>query len=130
MSYKFSLKMLFAICLAIFVFGVNGYAQSVPMVGGSKAVSPNDPQVVKAANFAASTQGAEENAVFMRGTIYSAERQVVAGSIYRICMEFGESPDEYQQVLTEIFVDLKGKMTLRAWDVGECAGEESEEDPN
>lgn len=121
MKIKTLITNIFAGSVLAMIFAASALAQSHPVVGGGGA-DPENPEVVRAAEFAANQKGLDLTAIF------AVEKQMVAGVIYRVCMEVGNEEDETMQVLAEIFVSLRGdKMTLRGWSEEECAA--PEEDP-
>lgn len=90
------------------------------MVGGFSKAPKTDAQVIAAANFATSAQSKKEDAEFSVDEIVKAERQVVQGMNYRICMRVNVEGDEPIMVTASVYQDLKRKYTLSIWKVGPC----------
>lgn len=88
--------------------------------GGYKKVSVSDPQVVAAADFAIEAQGEKAGAGIELLSIENAERQTVAGTNYKLCLQVniadGNSDEPYDQfVIAEVFVSLKNEFSLKSW---------------
>ncbi|MDT4898031.1 MAG: hypothetical protein QOH25_3108 [Acidobacteriota bacterium] len=102
-----------------------GLAQNRPIVGGYKSVSTDDPEVVEAAEFAVSERS-EKNSVSLKlVSVERAERQVVAGTNYKLCLKVAladedEDAGETQDVKVVVFRSLQNAYTLKSWDVAEC----------
>jgi hypothetical protein len=92
------------------------------ITGGYKAVSTDDAGVTGAADFAVSKR-AETNSEqedLALDSIDKAERQVVAGTNYRLCLTVSIG-DESQQVQTVVYESLKQEYKLTSWTVADCA---------
>ncbi len=108
----------FAALGVIFGAATTGFAQI--KTGGYKKVSVNDPGVVAAADFAIEAQGEKANAGIELLSIVQAERQTVAGTNYKLCMEVnvadGEIDEPYDQFVTAIiFFSLQKEYSLKSW---------------
>jgi hypothetical protein len=103
---------------------VVGLAQNRPIVGGYKTVATDDPEVIEAAEFAVSARGESEGVSLILVSIERAERQVVAGMNYRLCLKVAidnENEDgETQDVKVLVYRSLKNEYSLKSWDVAEC----------
>lgn len=109
--------MLVALCL------ITGSSASIcraqKMVGGYNSVSKTDAAVIDAANFAVETQARKDASLELK-SIASAERQIVAGSNYRLCLVVN-SGKKQQEATAIVFLNLKDKFSLTSWTPGKCA---------
>ena len=128
--------MLFAAFAVVFACTSVGFAQvRPPMVGGYKAVSVKDAGVVGAANFAVSNYSEKNETSLEIVRIHKAERQIVQGSNYRLCVEVkiieaeaedaeAEAEDEEnvetQLVQVVVYQDLKRAYKAGAWKPDGC----------
>jgi hypothetical protein len=88
--------------------------------GGYTSIDLADPAVRAAADYAVSEQTSRTGtAVFLR-RVARAERQVVAGLNYRLCLEVtvGDKPEEVQAI---VYRDLQQRFSLTQWSSGGCA---------
>ncbi len=90
--------MLLVFCLSVSA----GFAQI--RTGGYKKVSVSDAGVVAAAEFFADTYGAAEELEITVDEIIRAERQTVAGTNYKLCLQILAADPEEQ--VTEQFVEV------------------------
>jgi hypothetical protein len=99
--------------------------QGRPIVGGYKEVATDDPEVQAAAEFAVSEQKkTHDDAPLSLVSIEHAERQVVAGMNYRLCLKVkaGDEDDaEPQAVKVVVFKSLKQEYSLKSWDEEDCS---------
>ena len=95
-------------------------AQRPPMVGGYKAVANTDAGAVAAANFAVETQSEKTGSEYSLEELVKAERQVVQGSNYRLCMEVSADGGDTTFVQAVVYVDLKGNRKLSSWADSTC----------
>lgn len=120
MKKNLQIMMMFA-ALAVF-FGC-ATSISAQMVGGFKAAPVDDAGVVAAADFAVMNY-TEKNEVSLEiVSIQKAERQVVQGMNYRICVEVKaaeEGNDETQFVQVVVYQDLKRNYKLTKWEPDAC----------
>jgi hypothetical protein len=92
-------------------------------VGGYKEVATDDPEVVAAAKFAVGAEGEKQNATIKLVSVEHAERQVVAGMNYRLCLKVSSGDDdEAQEVKTVVYKNLKSEYSLTSWEEAECGG--------
>lgn len=106
-------------------------AQSRPVLGGYKEIAKTDAAVKKAAIFAVGSEAkrAEKEIEFI--SVIKAERQIVGGTNYRMCLKVNDGGAEGQDA-AEVFVkaivnvDLKGVYKLLSWEASDC-GEDEEE---
>ena len=90
------------------------------IVGGYSKALKTDAQVISAAKFAASTQSKKEDAEFSVDEIVKAERQVVQGMNYRLCMRVDVEGDEPIMVSAVVYQDLKRNYKLSSWMATPC----------
>ena len=112
----------FAVILTI-ASSINAQA---PRVGGLKVVAVNDDTVVAAAEFAAEAQAEKTDSPIELIRVIKAERQIVQGSIYRLCVEVWASgaedePDVKTKVRATVYHDLKGNFKLNGWVEENCS---------
>jgi hypothetical protein len=89
-------------------------------VGGYRATAKTDPNAVAAADFAITAQSAKTGYAFKLVDLVKAERQVVAGSNYKLCMQVSADGDEAFYVLAVVYVDLKKNSKLTSWADSDC----------
>ncbi|MBC7798958.1 MAG: hypothetical protein H7Z37_18970 [Pyrinomonadaceae bacterium] len=89
------------------------------MVGGYRETSKTDEYVVNAANFAVETQSAKDASLKLI-SVEKAERQIVAGSNYRMCLAV-DSNGKPQQATAIVYVNLKNEYSLSNWTDGNCS---------
>lgn len=121
----------FAIALfAMFAVGEVS-AQGRPVLGGYKEMSKTDAVVLKAARFAVSNEGKRTEKEIEFISVIKAERQVVAGTNYRMCLKVNDPGAEGQDeaevfVKVVVNVDPKGVYKLLSYEASDC-GEEEED---
>lgn len=101
----------------ILTFASASFAQ---MVGGYKVVAKTDSGVVAAADFAIQAQSEKTEKGYELAEIVKAERQVVQGSNYRICMEVSADGSDTFYVQAVVYVDLKNNRKLTSWADSSC----------
>jgi hypothetical protein len=101
--------------------------QGRPIVGGYKEVATDDPEVQEAAEFAVNEQKKkEDDSALSLVSIEHAERQVVAGMNYRLCLKVKAADEddagaEPQDVKVVVFKSLKKEYSLKSWDEEKCS---------
>lgn len=95
------------------------FAQGI-IVGGYKVVAKTDAGVVAAAEFAIAAQSEKTEREYSLEEIIKAERQVVQGSNYRLCMEVSADGSDTFYVQAVVYVDLKGNKRLSSWVDSSC----------
>ncbi len=93
------------------------------MVGGFKAVSVTDKNIISAANFALNKIGEAEEMDLKMGSILKAEQQVVQGMNYKILFKSIsiEDGEEYELCLSaKVYRSLKNIYTLSNYEPLEC----------
>ncbi len=126
MNRSVSLAALSAVALIVLLAAGEAEAQRV---GGYKAIDVADAGAVAAANFAVSSRSASTEIEVSLISIEHAERQVVAGSNYKLCLRIsspdGEDGAESESMVTAVvFVDLNGVSKLTSWEDSECGNPE------
>ncbi len=101
----------------ILMFASASFAQ---MVGGYKVISKSDAAAVAAADFAIETQSEKSEKSYELTDLVKAERQVVQGSNYRLCMEVSADGSDTFYVQAVVYVDLKGNKKLSSWADSTC----------
>ena len=97
-----------------------------PIVGGYSTAETTDAEVVSTANFAVKAQAKKLKAKIKLVSISKAEKQVVAGINYRLCLQIevlekGKQTAVPQTVQTIVFRSLKQKYKLTSWAIAACA---------
>lgn len=101
-------------------------AQGRPILGGSSKVSPTSADVVEAAEFAiGEARKKEEQTKIELVSVQTAERQVVAGTLYKLCMKV-KIDDEDQDIKVVVFRALPkngeaAELELQSWDHEACS---------
>jgi hypothetical protein len=95
-------------------------------VGGYKPAPTDDSDVLEAAEHALSERGEKEGVSLKLVSVERAEKQVVAGINYRLCLKVaadGEDDDsgETQDVKVMVHRSLQKEYSLKSWEVAECS---------
>ena len=112
------------------VFGcaaANYAQQKSTVLGGFKVVSVTDAAVQEAAEFAVSDHSEKNEVSLEIVSIEKAERQVVAGTNFRMCIEVkivAEEDGDTQMVLAVVHKSLKGEFKLMSWKADGCVKKE------
>jgi hypothetical protein len=111
-----------AVALAVIgvIFGCAAAAQAQIKTGGYKEISKTDAGAVAAADFAITAQSDKTGHAFELLDLVKAERQVVAGSNYKLCMQVSADGDEVFFVQAVVYVDLKKNSKLTSWADSDC----------
>lgn len=131
------MKIKFQIILMSAVFGLilgctaTNFAQTelpVPIAGGYSRVESNTAETVSAANFAVKKQSKKQKAKIKLTKISKAEKQVVAGLNYRLCLQVETSEKNKKTVIPQtieaiVFLDLKQNFSLTSWAIAACTDE-------
>lgn len=127
MKKNIRFMMLCAACAVFFGSAIVNFAQvKPPVVGGYKTVSVDDAAVAAAAEFAVSDHSQKNEVSLEVVSISKAERQIVQGTNYRLCIEVKvveEGNDETQFVLAVVYQNLKKAYTLKSWKADGCASD-------
>ncbi len=116
---------LFVSLAVIFGGALIAFAQTeVPMAGGYQKIAATDASATMAANFAVKAEAKKQTAKIKIVLINQAERQVVAGMNYRLCLKVeitGKNKKTISQIVQAIvFQNLKQKMSLTSWEESDC----------
>ena len=119
MKTRLHIGLLLSAFAVMFAFASASFAQRV---GGYKVVAVTDAGAVAAADFALDAQFQKTDVEFELGEIVKAERQIVQGSNYRLCMEVTAEGEEPSFVQAVVYVDLKNNRKLSSWVNSTCGG--------
>ncbi len=113
---------IFAAAAALFITAT---AASAQRVGGYKQIAVSDAAAAEAADFAVSAQSEKAGKSIELISIFKAERQIVAGSNYRLCLKVNpQGPDGETDAIifvqTVVYVDLKDNKKLTSWSISDC----------
>ena len=120
MKYRLFVIVAFAGLVAMFAATAN--AQKV---GGYKEISKDDAGARAAAEFAVSAEAEKTGRSITFIAVLGAERQVVAGSNYRLCIKVtsqgvdGEA-DATHAVKVVVYQNLKQEYSLTSWEKSDC----------
>lgn len=94
-------------------------------VGGYKEAATTEAGVKAAAAFAVRAQTEKTGRKETLMSIYKAEKQVVAGTNYRLCLKVTSEGEEDEAdiihfVQVVVYVDLKGNSKLTSWADSDC----------
>jgi hypothetical protein len=108
-------------------FGSTAAGQKAPVVGGYKEVATDAPEVTDAAAFAVAAEGRKEKMTIKLVSVETAERQVVAGMNYRLCLKVetedaDNNVDVTENVKVLVFKSLQRTYTLKSWEKEDCGG--------
>lgn len=110
-------------CAVFAVFFACVTAVSAQKVGGYREAAVDDEGVVAAAEFAVGERSEKNEVSLEIVSIHKAERQVVQGTNYRLCIEVKvveEGNDDTQFVQAVVYQDLKRVYKLSSWKPDEC----------
>jgi hypothetical protein len=89
-------------------------------LGGYTPIDPADPEVREAAEHAVSEQRSRTGSAVALRRIARAERQVVAGLNYRLCLEVTVA-DTREEVQVIVYRNLQQRFSLAQWLSAGCA---------
>lgn len=120
--------MLWSVMAAVCLLMLAGDA-SAQKLGGYKAADAAAADVQAAAEFAVATRAEKEQKEMELVDVLVAEKQVVAGTNYRLCLKVDSEAGEGQDYVTifvqaVVYVDLKGNKKLSSWAISDCGGED------
>lgn len=121
---KKNLKLAVALAALTVIAGAAS-AVSAQKVGGYKEIAKTDASAAAAAAYAVKAQAEKVGEEIELIAVQKAERQVVAGSNYRLCLEVTPTGDETADsvfVQVVVYVDLKGNYKLTSWTDSDCGG--------
>jgi len=107
------------------IFGCAAASSAQVKVGGYKPAAVDDATVKEAAEFAVTAQNKVEDGEMSLVAIESAQRQVVAGSNYKLCLKVNipgtdETVTDYYQAI--VFYSLKREFKLTKWATSDDCG--------
>ena len=91
------------------------------MVGNFRDAVKTDKEVIGAANFAVTAQSKKQKTSLKLVSIEKAEKQVVAGVNYRLCLAI-KSNNKSAQVTAIVYQNLQNQYKLTTWASGNCSG--------
>ena len=120
--------------MLIAVFGLIVNSTNVPAqikTGGYKKIAATDAGAIAAAEYAAKAKAEQDNAEITLQTVKNAERQTVAGTNYKLCIEIyrtdeGDDVEVKRFAQTVVFYSLKKQYELKSWTEVESCGEEEQ----
>jgi hypothetical protein len=136
---KKSLQVLMVLVALGIAFGCAtvGLGQGRPIVGGYKEAATDDAEVVAAAEFAVSARKEQEGGPLSLVSIKRAERQVVQGTNFRLCLEVKAADEtdagvDSQDVRAVVWQKLtrpgaEKQYQLTSWEEADCGGGDSEQ---
>jgi copper homeostasis protein (lipoprotein) len=95
------------------------FRRSPPNLVGGYAPTEANEEVQIAADFAVAAKGKKLNQEIRLDNISKAERQMVAGTNYRLCLKVSISKAS-QSVEAIVYRDLKGQYSLTSWTLRPC----------
>ena len=104
------------------MFAVTANAQKV---GGYKDIAADDAGARAAAEFAVGTEAAKTSRAIELVSVHKAERQVVAGSNYRLCLKITSQGEDGEADVTHfvqvvVYQNLKREYSLSSWTKSDC----------
>ena len=121
----------FGIVAFMGLFAMFAVTASAQKTGGYKEISKDDAGAAAAAEFAVSAEAEEPGKSIDLVSVQKAERQIVAGTNYRLCIKVtsqgadGEA-DATHTVQVVVYVDLKGNSKLTSWVTSDCGGDDDD----
>ncbi len=113
-------KILFVVGFCLLTGGFKSVSAQEMVVGNYRKIMKTDAQMLSAAKFAVKQQKSKtKNKRLSLASIERAESQIVAGRNYRICMKV-VNKGKIEDVTTVVFLNLKNKFSLTAWERGAC----------
>ncbi len=111
---------------ALLVFASAAFGQKT---GGYKEIPNSDSGARAAASFAVKAETERSGKSQALKAIAHAERQVVAGSNYRLCLRVVSAGEEAEAEIVHfvkavVYVDLKGNYKLTSWEDSDCGDDE------
>ena len=94
---------------------------SAQMVGNYREAAKDDAQIVSAANYAVEARNKTQKGASLKFVaVERAEKQVVAGTNYRLCLTVNTGSAN-QQATAVVYQNLQNKYELTSWTSGNCA---------
>ncbi|MBK7391859.1 MAG: hypothetical protein IPI64_00995 [Chloracidobacterium sp.] len=104
------------------MFALTANAQKV---GGYKEIAKDDAGAQAAAAFAVSSQAEKTSRSIELVLVHKAERQIVAGSNYRLCLKVTSQGEDGEADVTHfvqvvVYQNLKREYSLTSWTKSDC----------
>jgi hypothetical protein len=117
-------RLMLVIVLSVMLNAVPGgagvlSAQEAPVAGGYSEAPRTDRDVIAAAQFAIAKESRKKGVRVTLVSIEHAERQVVAGLNYKLCLKV-KVKGKTQNVTTIVYQNLKQKYSLTSWEKDDC----------
>ena len=109
-----------AAAIVFIVTVVTASAQVEPSIGGYSSFDETDANVVKAAKFAVKERNKKAGTKYKLMQTAQAERQIVSGWNYRLCLQVRNSNKETSYAEAVVWVNLENKRALISWEAREC----------
>lgn len=127
------MKKLTGIGLAVLFSLMVATAISAQRVGGYRDADASAADVQAAADFAVLAEAEKTSKEMSLASVIKAEKQVVAGTNYRLCLKVDSEGGEGQDAVTIfvqaiVYVDLKGNKKLSSWEISDCGDESGDGD--
>lgn len=116
---KKNIKKLTAATIVFVAFCLAPSVCRAQIAGGYSDVSKTDKTVVAAANFAVKTQSRKTPSLNLV-SIAAAQRQIVAGSNYQLCLVVNQGKKR-QEAVAVIYRNLQNQFKLTSWTPGKCS---------
>ncbi len=112
------------VCAFVTIASMAGSA-SGQKLGGYKEAATTEAGVKAAAAFAVRAQSEKTERKETLMSIFKAEKQVVAGTNYRLCLKVTSEGEEDEAdiihfIQAVVYVDLKGNSKLTSWTDSDC----------
>jgi uncharacterized lipoprotein NlpE involved in copper resistance len=88
-------------------------------IGGYSMVAPSNAEVAAAATFAIREYAARSGRTIVLRAVLRAERQIVAGVNYRLCLDL-TIDGRRENAIAVVYQDLRQQFSLAQWDSGSC----------
>lgn len=120
MKNYFALKTFCALVCAALACASICSAQPGRTAGGYNNAAKTDEAVVDAADFAVTTRAKNEPTLELI-SVERAERQIVAGSNYRLCLAVNLD-GKRAEATAVVYLNLQNEFALTSWTPGKCSG--------
>lgn len=90
------------------------------IVGGYAEIAVTSKEAKSFAAYALRARSKHEHKKFTLVKIVKAEKQLVAGENYRVCMDVRQGRQKASRVTAVVYENLKNKRKLSHWKTGEC----------
>jgi peroxiredoxin len=121
------MKIKLFVVLSLFCFFLGNFNETnaqAPMTGGYMTASVSDADVAAAAAFAVKKAKAKKGVRYSLLAVERAEKQVVAGTNYKMCLNVKEG-DKTENFTAVVFQNLKQKLSLTSWDMSCAANDDA-----